>query len=555
MLKKIILPSIALSFTGLFAQAQTTAEAGYEKEVLPMVNTKYTEARPLISGDGTKLFFVRRNYPTNQAGVKDQQDVYVSYYNTETSSWSEPENLGSGLNNKKANAVASVNADGTELILFNTYKSVKGTPLVRSQKTESGWSAPTPVPISGFVNISDYADYHYDFRNNVLISAVEGDVTQGEQDLYISFPDGYGGWKAPQNLGEIINSKKSEFSPFLAADGRSLYFSSTGHKGLGGSDIFLSVRLDDTWLNWSEPVNLGPTVNSSQEESYFSITDDFNYLYYTSYNINQGDRNIARVKLPEDFNAINGPVLARLDSAAIKSVMLSGDYKVSQSGAVKNFQGVSFEGWPTEETSADATEASAKVEETAAAAVLTEAAVGEPEKALMVVTKDPEIAIASEEGRYAGFVPAREAADLPAEAEQFKQYLQQKLPGVNLLVHQQNGQVAFKIEENLLYDFNEIYADTDYLPRLRRLNSILREKEDASLMIIGHTDQYGGEEINERVSRLRAESLKQYFTQRGVANKRIEVIAAGMNELLSNEDSEAARRQNRRVETIILLPL
>lgn len=545
MSKVFTIASLIFTAASFLAQAQTEEENKFEKEPLPStINTKYIEARPLISGDGKTLFFNRRLYPENFAGVKDFQDIYVANYNPETDTWSQPQNIGKTLNDRQANAVASVNSDGTEGIFFNTYTKGKRAPLARSRQTANGWTKPTPINIQNFVNVNDFADYHYDFRENVLFLAIEGDVTQGQQDIYVSLPDGFGNWKEPINLGNVINTREAEFSPFLGSDGRSLFFASYGHDGMGGSDIFMSVRLDDTWLRWSTPVNLGKPINSNQEESYFSITDDFKYLYYTTYSARQTNRDIVRVRLPEDFTAVNGPVIAQLDSAAISKIMLSGNYTINQEGARRNFEGVSFEGWPEDEGVEESlTEDSVQVAEnntTSSRDATTTTA--------NTAANVPE----GETSRYTGFIPVSDANNLSPEAQELKRYLQQKLAGTELLVRQDGGTVEFKIVQNLEYDFNSVFVTPNYLPRLRSIGNILKDKENLKVQLIGHTDEVGSPEANERVARQRVENLNSYFKRRGIDDNRIEIVSAGSAEPLASNDSEANRRQNRRVETILV---
>jgi outer membrane protein OmpA-like peptidoglycan-associated protein len=95
--------------------------------------------------------------------------------------------------------------------------------------------------------------------------------SRGELDLYVSTKQSNGGWGVPINLGKKINTNGSEISPFLAEDGKTLFFASNGHQGLGGFDIFMSKRLDNGWLNWSEPINLGPEINTNGFDAYFSL--------------------------------------------------------------------------------------------------------------------------------------------------------------------------------------------------------------------------------------------------------------------------------------------
>ena len=82
-------------------------------------------------------------------------------------------------------------------------------------------------------------------------------------------------------MGGVINSTLEESSPFLSCDNKTLYFASKGHNGLGGYDIFMSERLDDSWTNWSVPMNLGPAVNGPMDDEFFSITHCGRYAIFT----------------------------------------------------------------------------------------------------------------------------------------------------------------------------------------------------------------------------------------------------------------------------------
>lgn len=266
--------------------------------VLPSeINSVYSEVRPLISRSGTELFFSRRNSPGNINGATDKQDVWVSVIG-EHGEWTKPVNLGVNINSKKADAICSVSPDGSEIITFNE-EIDPARVLMRYTLTATGWSGPKPMAIEDFYNLNPYLDFYYSYEANVLLMAVARDDSKGEQDLYVSFPAGENKWSRPLNLGTVVNSRKSDFAPFLAADGKTLYFASYGHKGYGGCDIFQTTRLDDSWKNWSTPVNLGEGINSSREESYFSISGDYKHIYFESYDLGQEVRDIFRADLPE----------------------------------------------------------------------------------------------------------------------------------------------------------------------------------------------------------------------------------------------------------------
>ena len=102
------------------------------------------------------------------------------------------------------------------------------------------------------------------------------------------------------------------------------------------------------------------------------------------------------------------------------------------------------------------------------------------------------------------------------------------------------------------YDFNSVFVTPNYLPRLRSIGNILKDKEKLKVQLVGQTDEVGSPEANERVARQRVQNLDDYFKRRGISDDRIEIISAGSTEPLASNDSEANRRQNRRVETILL---
>jgi len=262
------------------------------------VNSSYAEVRPLVSGNGKYLFFSLRNHPKNFAKEKDRQDVWLSTWQGDN--WSEPKNLGEVINTKNGDAVCSVRDDGKEIYLFSDIIDFK-MPLMRSVQNATGWSKPVPVEIENFYTRNQFIDFFVSSKFKVIIMAIEQKDSQGDQDLYVSFEKSQDKWSAPINMGSVINSVSADFAPFLSADGKTLYFSSNRDGGLGGSDIYSSTRLDDTWTHWSPPKNLGAGINSTREETNFSISGDD--IYFESYDPAHEVRDIFKAKLPKESAA------------------------------------------------------------------------------------------------------------------------------------------------------------------------------------------------------------------------------------------------------------
>lgn len=265
------------------------------------VNTQYNETKPLISPDGKILYFARQNAPMNVKGIRDAQDIYLSEYNGST--WSASRNLGAPLNDRYPNGVSSISPDGNTLLVLNAYSGL----IVRNgasvaTRGPNGWNVPEAIDIRSFYNKNDYVDYFLSSNEEEMILAIETELSYGDQDLYASFLLEDSTWAEPINMGPTINTDQAEFAPFLAADNRTLYFASYGHDSKGKCDIFMSRRLDETWQNWSTPVNLGPSVNSEGFEAYFSISASGKEAFFVSdYNTPDESRDIFQVPIPEEF--------------------------------------------------------------------------------------------------------------------------------------------------------------------------------------------------------------------------------------------------------------
>lgn len=173
---------------------------------------------------------------------------------------------------------------------------------MRSVQNATGWSKPVPMQIENFYTRNQFIDFIVSSKFKVIIMAVEQEDTQGDQDLYVSFQKSQNKWSTPVNMGATINSVSADFAPFLSDDGRTLYFSSNRSGGLGGCDIYYTSRLDDTWTHWTEPKNLGASINSSREETNFSISGGD--IYFESYDLEKEVRDVFKAKLPKEARII-----------------------------------------------------------------------------------------------------------------------------------------------------------------------------------------------------------------------------------------------------------
>lgn len=245
------------------------------------INTEYQEALPRLSPDGRYLYFLRAGSPENVGGPKGGEDIWYAE-RTEGGGWSAARNLGVPLNTSMNNFLLAVLDGGERLFLGNEYrpdgKVESGFSFVRREG--AGWAAPEPIVIEGWYSKSRWVSGSLSDDATTLVLHAERDDGQGGADLYVTFRQDDGTWSEPLSLGTDLNTPAHEITPFLAADMTTLYFSSDGHGGLGGHDVFVTRRLDESWQRWSPPENLGPRINTPGFDAYFIAPegDDFAYL-------------------------------------------------------------------------------------------------------------------------------------------------------------------------------------------------------------------------------------------------------------------------------------
>jgi OOP family OmpA-OmpF porin len=484
------------------------------------VNSDYSELNPLLSPDGKTLYFSRKNHPENMGGVNDKEDIWYSELDS-AGQWMLAKNMGPTFNNAAPNfinAIQSVTPDGKTavMLLGNQYepngKMKAGVSM--SSNVGGNWSRPKAIKIKNDYNFNEKANYFLTNNRRALILSVEREDSHGDRDLYVSFMQNDSTWSEPVNLGDAVNSASEESSPFLAADDKTLYYSSKGFSGYGGSDIYVSRRLDDTWTRWSEPENLGPEINSPQEDLFFNIPAESEYAYY-SRAVNENNTDIFRVKLP---------------------IVKSPDPWVIVKGKI------------------------------------IDKATGQPVGAKIIYEKLPdgkELGIAQsnpQTGEYEIRLPGGHLYGVRAEAKD-KHSESQNLDLRNIKSDQVVEHKDFNldpiqvatVEENVTITLNNIFFDFDKaelkeesFSELNRVVALLTDKAGLEIEIAGHTDAMGPEQYNLGLSERRAKSVMKYLVNKGVDQARIKTVFFGESKPVDNNSTPDGRRRNRRVEFKVL---
>jgi len=466
------------------------------------INSPYPEVKPIITPDGETLYFSRQNSPENVKGKKDYQDIYYSHFKNNV--WTRAENIGSPLNDQYANGINSVSSDGHTVLVFNGHTNSDNEPGAEiSRQTKEGWSIPQRVRIDDFYNYSEFEDYQLTGDNKFIILAVERDDSMGDQDLYVSFHKPDNTWSKPLNLGPNINTDAAEFSPFLAADSKTLYFASEGHDGMGNSDIYYTKRLDDSWQVWSEPKNLGPSINTTGLDAYFTIDAAGDYAYFVS--MENGQRDIFRIKLHHKFKP--DPVM-----------MLYGYVYDSKTKNPVESQ-IIFELLSTgkEEGTAHSNPSSGKFN--------------------IILHSGKNY---SYRAQAKGYMPVEESIDLG------KIHKYTEVEHDLFLVPIEVGQIV-KLT-NVFFERGQYALLEDSHHTLNRLVQFLKDNPNIIIELGGHTDNTGSSQLNTKLSTDRVESVKQFLNTKGIADSRMMTKGYGSLKPLVNNLNEDNRRLNRRVE-------
>lgn len=483
------------------------------------VNSEYSELNPLLSPDGKTLYFSRKNHPQNVGGVKDREDIWYSELDS-SGHWTLAKNMAI-FNNPEPNfinSIQSVTPDGRTavMLLGNKYmpngKMRAGVSI--SSNVGGNWSKPVALEIKNDYNFNEKANYFLTNNRKTLIMSVEREDSRGDRDLYVSFMMSDSTWTEPLNLGDVVNTASEESAPFLAADDKTLYFSSNGFSGYGGNDIFASKRLDDTWTNWSDPENLGPEINSPMEDLFFNIPATSDYAYY-SRGVTDTNTDIYRVKLP----ILKGPD---------PWVVVKGKIVDARTGAPMGAK-IIYERLPDG-------------------------------KELGIAQSDPNT------GEYEIRLPGGHLYGIRAEAPD-RISENQNLDLRNITSDQVIENKDFNldpiqvsaVEENVTIVLNNIFFDFDKstlkpesYPELNRIITVMKDKSGMQIEIAGHADATGPETYNLRLSERRARAVVQYLTREGISGGRINVVFYGESKPVAPNTTPDGRRRNRRVEFKIL---
>ncbi|MEO1050680.1 MAG: OmpA family protein [Bacteroidota bacterium] len=520
------------------------------------VNSPYNEDHPVISPDGKSLFFTRSNSPENIGGASDKGDIWYATLN-ELNRWSLPQNLGKPFNNSGWNGVLGFSADGNTMYLYGHYNpdgsqsSTQG--VSASYRRGAKWSKPEKVNIPYFKNKSSNHGGFVASNEKVMFFSLETFGTRGAEDIYVALKKGNGEWGEPKNLGDQINSRLQEFNPVLSSDMKTLYFASNGSRGEGSFDIFWSIRLDDTWKNWSKPINLGTEINTSgREKSFIYNTSTHQAIYISNTDSDgYGDIKLKNLNPPHDSVSNEEPVVVeeteeQPDSTVVAAIVeTSTEEEVVQPDTVATAVTEVVEkpvlkvyGIIIDDKTGQGVEAKVTVSNPQAPEQTVTTGVNEQGYTVEVEPGD-NYTIKIEAHGYISVQKDIASANGADEVEMdFR--LQPIEKGVTVKLEH----VLFKRGTTELLESS--YTDLDLVA------AMMLENATMEIELAGHTDNRGIAKYNIKLSEERVKSVKKYLVGKGISSKRISGKGYGGMKPIASNRNEETRKLNRRVEFTIV---
>lgn len=470
----------------------------------PSINTSYPEYLPSLDAAAETLVFTRR--------TNNQEDLYIS--RKLFGLWSDP--VSWPKNTSKNEGAHVISADGKTIVFTGCAweDSFGGCDLYISEFSKSKWS--NPRNIGSNINSKHWESQPSLSANGRIIYFVsDRPGGLGGHDIWKSEKLSTG-WSRPVNAGPGINTSGDEFSPSLHADGVTLYFRSDGKPGFGSQDLFLAQKVFGGI--WAEAVNLGYPLNDHRDQGAMVVALDGFTAYYTRQSINQFNQLIS-----SDIVTFVLPARARANACRyIKGTVI--DSQSSQ--PLPNIR-ITIAGGND------------------------------------LARKDT--LYSNPEGNYLLVVPAYDAYQVHVQASGFNLYSDRIVSGLSVrgsdTLHHPILLERLAVEDslvskpitlhNVLFELNSYTLLEESYNELNALIALLKDHPEFNISIHGHTDNTGGSQTNLILSRQRAMAIYNYLVSREIDTRRLTYEGFGDSKPIADNQTEAGRRLNRRVEFVL----
>ncbi|GAA4454651.1 hypothetical protein GCM10023189_21400 [Nibrella saemangeumensis] len=442
------------------------------------------------------------------------EDLMISSMKGEV--WSPPISLSDNINTPENEGTPSLSADGRTLV-FTACQGRRGfgsCDLYISRKTGDTWSAPQNLgPAINTRYWESQPSLSADGRRLYFVSDRPGG--QGRRDIWRSDLNASGEWVEPVNLGVPVNTPFNEASPFIHANGRTLFFASDGHIGLGGYDLFVA---DSLTKGWSAPANLGYPINNADDQAALFVAANGTRAYYSFEEQKEGVSQKSRLyvfDMPESLRDRVKPV------SYLKGVIADAHTKKPLVATVELID-LSNNQVVTRVTSDEQT--------------------------------GQYTAVLPSGGEYALYVTV---PGYLFKSLSFDYTQKTRGEGMSLSVPLEpiasgKGSTAKETLNNIFFESGRFELESKSKTELDRLADFLKSNPAVKVEIAGHTDDEGSAATNLELSKKRAQSVVNFLTKAGIEPTRIQATGYGETRPLAPNSSDENRRMNRRIEWRVL---
>lgn len=581
------------------------------------INSIYPDYSPVISADESTLIFTSRRLGSTGGEKTDNdqflEDIYFCNKKTD-GTWSSAKSIGTSINTFGSEANISLSADGQQLYI---YRDVNGGDIYYSNLEGDTWSG--LLPLSSKINTPDWethASLSLDGKTLYFVSNKK-EGSYGGRDIWQSVKLPNGEWGIPINAGPQINTKEDEEAPFLHPDGVTFFFSSKGHKNMGGFDIFKSVK--DKNGNWSSPENLKYPVNTPDDDIFYVQSTDGKRGYFSSIRNNSfGGKDIYTINfekaITEPLTLLKGYItfdgatkgLPKVEIVATdretglvvqnsKSNELTGKYLMvikpgiegktyTISYEAEGFQPINVTITIPPNSSYQEIEKSvllhslnfeSKTPGTISIAGTVKNVYEKSISGAQIVVKDnisgkliETYYTASDSGSYSFILNRGQNYNLSYEANgylfQSENINVPKQPEYLVLTKNiilEKVKIGSKIVlNNIFFDSNKATLRKESNLEIEKLLNLMKEYPELTFEIAGHTDNKGNDATNLQLSQMRAQAVVNAFVKKGINVKYLvakgygETMPIATNTLPNGESNKKGMQQNRRVEIKIIEP-
>ncbi len=460
---------------------------------------------PAMTADENFLIFTARQ------GTHDMYDENIYVSRKMNGKWMSPQGISPLINGRENEGTSSINGDA-RILVFTKCGSPEGQgscDIFVTERVGNNWKAPKPIRE---IN-SPYWDSHptlsADGRKIFFTSARPGG--QGRMDIWCAEKDTNQVWQPPYNLGPAINTPYDEETPFMHANGQTLYFASDGHPGFGKVDLFYTKKTNGTW---DKPTNLGKAINTSKDESGLFITASGKTGLFCLEERRERDLISSQIqvfRLPVDMQ--KGPSCTFLTGTVFDAVTKQ---RIQASIELVNMQSSKPEF--SMESDKDFGTYTAVIQQ------------GTPYA--MFVSK-PGYLFNSSSVR---------TDSLPNPEEGLKKdiYLEPIRSGASIVLN------------NLFFESGKADLLPASLMELRKVGRLMSLNPAMSIEISGHTDNVGKDADNLLLSQKRAMAVIVHLGKQGISKTRLKSVGHGETKPLNDNSDEAKRLLNRRIEFKVL---